>query len=48
MTCATHNPDLKIAGVLASYDPRTTLSETTVSEIEAQGLRLQHKDSYFR
>jgi chromosome partitioning protein len=35
----TYNPDLKIAGVLATkYDPRTTLSETTVSEIEAQGL----------
>ena len=27
----TYNPDLKIAGVLATkYDPRTTLSETTV------------------
>ena len=35
----TYNPELKIAGVLATkYDPRTTLSDTTVSEIEAQGL----------
>ncbi len=34
-----YNPELKIAGVLATkYDPRTTLSETTVSEIQAQGL----------
>jgi chromosome partitioning protein len=35
----TYNPELKIAGVLATkYDPRTTLSETTVSEIRAQRL----------
>jgi chromosome partitioning protein len=35
----TYNPELKIAGVLATkYDPRTTLSETTVSEIRAQHL----------
>ena len=35
----TYNPELKIAGVLATkYDPRTTLSETTVSEIRAQCL----------
>jgi chromosome partitioning protein len=35
----TYNPELKISGVLATkYDPRTTLSETTVSEIQAQGL----------
>jgi chromosome partitioning protein len=35
----TYNPELKIAGVLATkYDPRTTLSETTVSEIQAQNL----------
>src|SRR5438477_220723 len=34
-----YNPELKIAGVLATkYDPRTTLSETTVSEIQAQKL----------
>jgi chromosome partitioning protein len=34
-----YNPELKIGGVLATkYDPRTTLSETTVSEIQAQGL----------
>ena len=34
-----YNPDLKIAGVLATkYDPRTTLSETTVSEIRTQRL----------
>src|SRR5919201_1815674 len=37
----TYNPELKIAGVLATkYDPRTTLSETTVSEIRAQRLPL--------
>lgn len=37
----TYNPELKIAGVLATkYDPRTTLSETTVSEIQAQELPL--------
>jgi len=35
----TYNPEIKIAGVLATkYDPRTTLSETTVSEIRAQRL----------
>jgi len=34
-----YNPELKISGVLATkYDPRTTLSETTVSEINTQGL----------
>jgi chromosome partitioning protein len=34
-----YNPELRISGVLATkYDPRTTLSETTVSEIKSQGL----------
>lgn len=37
----TYNPELKIAGVLATkFDPRTTLSETTIAEIESQRLPL--------